>query len=148
MEQHQQNRPRKMNEREDDARPAKRRRFSNVNDHQTQVAKPAPPRTQPYLSLVASRGPLPEPAEYNEDGVGPAKGAHLFASANRYASQERLGRVEREPEECCYGMVRRRSIASKYRGYLNPPATYLNPPKIAGVGHNLRHNTASASHTN
>lgn len=92
--------------RADGTRPAKRRRISIVNGHQTQAA-PTPPRIQSYLSLVASHGPLPEPERFNDGRAKPANGAHLLASPNTSASEDSLSRVEQEPSECCYGMVRR-----------------------------------------
>lgn len=95
-----------MNVRADSTRPAKRRRLSIVNDHQAQAAL-TPPRIQSYLSLVASHGPLPEPERSNDGGAKPANGAYLLASPNTSASKDSLSRVEQEPLECCYGMVRR-----------------------------------------
>jgi hypothetical protein len=96
------------------ARPAKRRRLTNVADHhQNQAAPTTSPRTQPYLSLVGSQEPLHKPkgSDGGGDGGGgakPANGVYLLASLDTSNSKDALGRGQQEPSECCYGMVRRK----------------------------------------
>lgn len=48
---------------------------------------------------------------YNDSGIKSSHGTHLLGNTNVSAAQVGVDRLEQEPSECCYGMVRRTSIA-------------------------------------
>ena len=91
-------------------RPVKRRRLSVVNDHQIQTGS-APSCSQPYLGLADFRVSPAEAEGFNDGRFDSANRACLLASPNSSASGDGLSGVEQEPSECCYGMVRTKSIA-------------------------------------
>jgi hypothetical protein len=121
-------RPGEMNMPVDGAQMAKRRRLNTVTDHQTQAARPTPSGTQSYLSLVCS--------QYNDGGARPANGAYLLASADRSASQDSLSKVEQEPSECCYGMVRKKLTAPNHtsaRSLIELLRSYVTSPRSSSA---------------
>jgi SWI/SNF-related matrix-associated actin-dependent regulator of chromatin subfamily A3 len=113
-----------MNMRADGARPAKRRRLNIVNDHQIQTA-PASPCTQLYPGLAGSHISLPEPEEFHDGRSDPENGACHLASHNSSTSRDCMSGVEEEPSECCYGMVRTKSIDSNHSFTTNCILTQL-----------------------
>jgi hypothetical protein len=94
-----------------DARPAKRRRLSNVYDQQAQTASTSP-RAKLHLSLMGSPEPLAESKRSDGSGANRANRACLLDGAHRSSSKDSLTKIEPELPECCYGMVRRGSITS------------------------------------
>ena len=91
-----------------------------------------------FRSLMGSHRPLPEPEGYNDNRDRLDNGAYLLGSANRPASGDRDGRsrVRKEPSECCYGMVRRKSIASNHtsaRSLIRLLHSYVTSPRSSGT---------------
>jgi hypothetical protein len=90
--------------RADDTHAAKRRRLNLFNDNQTQA-------TQPYLSLDGTHAHFPESRRPNNGEATPTNGAGFATGLTITPGHERLSKVEQEPPECCYGMVRRKMIS-------------------------------------
>jgi hypothetical protein len=86
----------------DDTRAAKRRRLNIFNDNQTQAAA-----AQSYLSLDDTQAPFLESRRSSNDEATPTNRG-LVACPTTTISHDGLSKIEQEPPECCYGMVRRK----------------------------------------
>jgi hypothetical protein len=120
-----------MNALADEARSTKRRRLDKASNHQFQAARLSPPHTQYHMPLVDSPGPHSEPERYTGSGARPRDGVYLLNSVREPAHADSRSRFDPESPECCYGMVREKSVSSFHisaRALILSSRSYVTSP--------------------